>query len=171
MANICRFNMVVKGEKDKVEIFKNMIRGAGTVHMGSCAEIDNEQMEKLDNNIFRCFLDGQTEWSVLSSLISDAITMREEPETWNFCDTDKPKFFITLFEACEQLELDMECYSDESDIGFQEHFLFVNGELLENECIDYDVDDYDDYDDDDYDDDDYDEDIFTGGFGEWKFQI
>lgn len=65
--------------------------------------------------------------------------MRTEPEKWCFDkDTDKSKLtFITLYEACEQLQLDMEVYSEEPGCGFQEHYVFVDGQLVTEETTDY----------------------------------
>jgi len=163
MANICSFSMVVKGNKENIETFKNMISQEGTVYMGRGAEIDFENMEECDDDDgFRCQLDGQTKWSIQSSLIDNAISMREDNGRWSFGDIDKTKLsFVTLFEACEQLNLDMECYSEEPGCEFQEHYLFVNGELLKDECVDY-TEQYDE---------DEDEWVSAGGFGEWVFEI
>ena len=146
MANICSFNMIVRGKKENIENFKKMMNQDGNVYMGRGAEIDFEDMEELNDNDYRCQLNGQTKWSIQSSLIDNAISMREDNGRWSFGDIDKTKLsFVTLYEACEQLELDMECYSEESDIGFQEHYLFVNGELIKDECVDY-SEEYDDAD-------------------------
>lgn len=166
MANICDFSMVVRGKKENIETFKNMMSQVGTVYMGRGAEIDFEDMEELNelsDNDYRCQLDGQTKWSVMSSLIDNAISMRKDSSRWYFGeDVDKSKLsFVTLFEACEQLNLDMECYSEESGCGFQEHYLFVDGELIEDECVDY-SEEYDE---------EKDEWISTGGFEEWDFEI
>ena len=162
MANICDFSMMIRGKKESIEIFKNMMQQVGTVYMGRGAEIDYEDMEEVENGEYRCQLDGQTKWSVQSSLVDNAISMRTDINRWSFGDIDKTKLsFVTLFEACEQLELDMECYSEECGCEFQEHYLFVNRELLKDECVDY-SEEYDE---------ESDEWISTGGFEEWAFEI
>lgn len=162
MANICSFSMIVRGKKENIEEFKNMMQQIGTVYIGRGAEIDFEDMEELSDSECRCQLDGQTKWSIQSSLIDNAISMRTDINRWSFGDIDKTKLsFVTLIEACEQLNLDMECYSEESGIGFQEHYMFVNGELIADECIDY-SEEYDE---------DADEWIHEGGFEEWAFEI
>lgn len=162
MANICSFIMIVKGKKESIETFRSMMNQDGMVYMGRGADIDFEEMVEVEEGIYRCQIDGQTKWSIQSSLIDNAISMRTDSSRWSFGDMDKTKLsFVTLYEACEQLNLDMECYSEESGIGFQEHYLFVNGELLKEECVDYSEE--------------YDEEegewIPTGGFEEWTFEI
>lgn len=162
MANICDFSMAVRGKKENIETFKNMMSQVGMVYMGRGAEIHNEYMEEDDYGNYRCQIDGCTKWSIQSSLIDNAISMRTNIEKWWFGDDiDKTKLsFVTLFEACEQLNLDMECYSEETGCEFQEHYLFVDGELIVDECVDY----SEEYDEDE------DEWISTGGF-EWDFEI
>ena len=162
MANICSFSMVVRGKKENIETFNNMMQQVGTVYMGRGAELDCEDMEELSDNNYRCQMLGQTKWSIQSSLIDNAISMRSDSGRWSFGDIDKSTLsFVTLYEACEQLNLDMECYSEEPGIGFQEHYLYVNGKLLEHECVDY-SEEYNEEED---------EGISTGGFENWDFEI
>jgi hypothetical protein len=165
MANICSFSMMIRGKKENIETFKNMMSQVGTVYMGRGAEIsfeDIEEINELSDNDYRCQLDGITKWSIISSLVDNAISMRNDIDKWLFGkNVDKTKLsFVTLFEACKQLNLDMECFSEESGIGFQEHYLFVDGELLKDECVDY----FEEYDED------ADEYVTEGGF-EWNFDI
>ena len=162
MANICNFSMVVKGKKENIEQFTDMMQQKGTVWMGRGAVIDFTDMEELENGKYRCQIDGDTKWSVQSSMIDNAISMRTEPEKWSFGNTDKTKLtFVTMFEACNQLQLDMEVYSEECGVGFEEHFIFIDGELIIDECVDIvekyneETMEYERY----------------GGFGDWDFEI
>lgn len=139
MANICSFSMAVKGKKENIEQFINMIEQKGTIWMGRGAVIHSQDVEELEDGKYRYQIDGDTKWSIQSSLIDNAVSMRTEPDKWGFGDdVDKTKLsFVTLLEACEQLELAMEVYSEECGIGFQEHFVFDDGELIEHEVVDY----------------------------------
>ena len=139
MANICDFSMVVKGKKENIEQFMDMMEQKGTVWMGRGAVIDFTDMEELENGNYRCQIDGGTKWNVTSSMVLNAVSMRENPDMWFFGDDiDKTKLsFVTLFEACEQLNLAMEVYSEEAGNGFQEHYLFDEGRLMANETVDY----------------------------------
>lgn len=162
MANICNFSMLVKGKKENIEQFINMMEQKGTVWMGRGANVYSQDMEELENGKCRCQIDGDTKWSVQSSMVDNAISMRTEPERWSFGNTDKTKLtFVTMFEACNQLQLDMEVYSEECGVGFEEHFIFIDGELIIDECVDIvekyneETMEYERY----------------GGFGDWDFEI
>ena len=139
MANICNFSMVVKGKKENIEQFTDMMKQKGTVWMGRGAVIDFTDMEELENGNYRCQIDGDTKWSVYSSMVLNAVSMRENPDMWYFEEgIDKTKLsFVTIFEACEKLELAMEVYSEECGNGFQEHYLFDEGQLIIDETVEY----------------------------------
>lgn len=94
---------------------------------------------------------------------------------------------IDLFaENTEELNIVMEAYSTEPGIGFQEHYIYNNGQCEAEECVDYtelywDKDDFPSFDDfkkeynleDDISEDDLDEGeyIHQGGFESWEFTI
>lgn len=135
MANICNFNMCVKGAHENIESFYNALTQEGTIYMGrgAEAEIDYEDEEG------KAFIEGYCKWSIQSALIDNAISMRTEPDKWwfgNEFDAAQHEF-ITLWEACEKWNLDMEVYSEECGCCFQEHYLSVNGEIICEECVDY----------------------------------
>ena len=139
MANICNFSMVVKGKKENIEQFTDMMQQKGTVWMGRGAVIHSQTMEEVENGKHRCQIDGDTKWSIMASMVLNAVSMRENPDMWYFADgVDKTKLsFVTLFEACEQLKLAMEVYSEECGEAFQEHYLFDEGQLMIDEVVEY----------------------------------
>lgn len=148
MANICDFSMRVKGTKENIDKFYNALRQKGNVWIGRGTfdtDIQYEPTSEID--IFYADIYGGTKWSIYSSLIHNAISMRTEPDTWYWGENKNPNDyeFITLWEACEKYSLDMEVYSSECGCAFQEHFMYVNGKQFE-ECVDYyefDVEEYD----------------------------
>ena len=135
MANICDFSMCVKGTHDDIEKFYNAMTQNGNIYMGrgADAEIQYENEER------RAFIDGWCKWSIWSSLIDNAISMRNEPDKWSFGDNvDKSKLeFITLIEACRKWNITMEVYSEETGCCFQEHYIIINGDVELDECVDY----------------------------------
>lgn len=183
MANICSFSMKVKGTKENIEKFIDMMKQKGTVWMGRGAGVDFTDMEEVENGKYRCQIDGDTKWSVVSSMVLNAVSMRENPDMWFFGDDiDKTKLsFVTLFEACEQLKLDMEVYSEECGCGFQEHLMFIDGKIVADECVDYQEYDLDEYEtkeeaeevlEIDITDDEWDDGVVVrGGFDSWDFEI
>ena len=163
MANICDFSMMVKGKKENIEKFIDMMEQKGTVWMGRGADVDFTEIEEVENGKCRCQIDGTTKWSVESSMILNAVFMREHPDMWAFGEgVDKTKLsFITLYEACEQLELAMEVYSEELGCGFQEHYLFNEGQLMIDEVVEY-TEEYNE---------ETEEYESSGGFDSWNFEI
>lgn len=139
MANICNFAMVVTGKEENIKQFIDMMNHRGIVWMGGGADTETEDIVEIGEGKFRYEIIGDTKWSVKSSLIDAAISMRENPDEWTLGkNVDREKLsFVTLFEACKQLKLDMEVYSEEPGCCFQEHYLFVGGDLITEESVEY----------------------------------
>ena len=135
MANLCSFCMCVKGTHDNIEKFYNAMFQNGNIYMGRGAEADIRYEHEED----KAFITGSCKWSIQSAMIDNAISMRENPKRWYWGDgADSSNLeFITLFEACKKWNLDMEVYSEESGCCFQEHYMFVDGELVCDECIEW----------------------------------
>lgn len=143
MANICSFSMKVRGEHDNIEKFYNAMMQNGTIYMGRGADAEINY----DDEECSAQIDGWCKWSVVSAMVTNAESMRSEPDMWCWGDgkTSEEREFITLFEACKKWNLDMEVYSEESGCCFQEHYVFVDGELICEECVEwneYCIDDY-----------------------------
>lgn len=180
MANICSFSMYVKGNAEDIVSFYNAMCQNGNVYMGRGAEAELN-LDAEDNS---AMIDGWCKWSIQSSLIDNAISMRTNPERWWFGDGfDVSKIeFITLPEACKKWNLEMEVYSEEPGCCFQEHYMFTNGEDWLDECVDYYEYYLDEFEtkeeaereleviltDEEWSDGGY---ISRGGFGEWEFEI
>ena len=182
MANICDFSMRVRGQKEDIEKFYNAMRQKGNVYMGrgADAEIQYEDEEEY----YTAWINGWCKWSVVSAMIDNAISMRTEPDKWYFGESvDVSRIeFITLIEACQKWNLDMEVFSEEPGCCFQEHMMVINGELVIDECEEwneYDLDDFDTKEEAEEEleieitDEEWEEGGFIsrGGFGEWEFEI
>ena len=133
MANICSFSMMVRGEHENIEKFYNAMSQNGNIYMGRGAEAE---IKYNDENCAQ--IDGWCKWSVQSAMIDNAISMRTEPNIWAFSTREKEELeFITLLEATERWNLVMEVYSEEPGCEFQEHYVFDNGTILCDECVEY----------------------------------
>ena len=181
MANLCSFLMKAKGSREDVEQFYNAMMQKGTTYMGRGADA---RLEWEDIGV--AMIDGCCKWSVISAMIDNAISMRENPERWYWGDgkSSDGLEFITLFEACKRWNLVIEVYSEEGGIGFQEHYICDKGEVLCDECVDWEVYDIYDYETKEEAEEDFDtkftdeewanEDdgrICRGGFKNWNFEI
>lgn len=140
MANICSFKMRVSGAHDNIMKFYHAMMQEGDIWMGRGAEVE---IDFEDDNLAE--LNGWCKWSVQSALIDNAVSMRTNPDKW-FIGDSAPKEFITLWEACERWDLDMEVYSEEPGCEFQEHYVCRGGDIDCYDCIEwseYFVDEYD----------------------------
>lgn len=142
MANICSFSMRVKGNKDDIEQFYNAMSQKGTIYMGRGAEAD---IDWDDDDV--AMIDGWCKWSVQSAMVTNAISMRTEPDIWYWGDgvSSKGLEFITLFEACKKWNIIMEVYSEEGGCQFQEHYICDKGDIICDECVNWEEHDIDDY--------------------------
>lgn len=138
MANLCSFSMVVVGKSEEnINTFMEWMNQEANTWMGRGAEADIYDIEE-DDGTFRAEINGCCKWSIQSSLIDNAISMRTEPNRWSFGTEENVNLrFVTLYEACKELDLNMEVYSEEPGCEFQEHYLFIDGELELDECVDY----------------------------------
>lgn len=137
MANLCSFSMKIKGSKrENLLTFCEIMEQKGNVWMGRGAEICTDIDKNIEDNedgTYSLQIEGWCKWSIRAALISDAMSMRTKPEDWSFGSVEyKEMTFFTLFEACKELELQMEAYSEEPGGGFQEHLSYIDEvELVE----------------------------------------
>ncbi len=180
MANICSFSMFVRGDVENIKSFYNAMTQNGNIYMGRGADAEIV-LEEEDGS---AHIDGWCKWSVQSAMVTNAISMRTEPNIWAWGNgVDRTKLeFITLFEACKKWNIDMEVYSEECGCCFQEHYVVVNGDLICEECVEYNeycLDDYENKEDAEADwgieisDEEWKEGgyIGRGGFDSWDFEI
>lgn len=135
MPNWCDFTMKIRGTKENcLEWFSRMSDYEKDHHFYRMdAEILDEEETERD---YVMFLYGTCAWSLESC-----------------CRASGYSEGVDLFEVnSRELELEMEAWSTEPGIGFQEHYIYKNGECLADECRDYieiyyDEDEYETFDD------------------------
>ena len=135
MANICSFLMKVRGKHEDIEKFYNAMMQKGNIYMGRGA--DAEIVYDDENGTAQ--IDGWCKWSVVSAMVTNAESMRSEPDHWYWGDgvSANDLEFITLFEACKRWNIDMEVYSEESGCCFQEHYVVIDGDVVCDECVEW----------------------------------
>lgn len=151
MANLCWIDMHIQGKKEDIKKLEKALQEDGKYRIGRGAYGSFEYEE--DGAVFM----GECKWSLNSALIDSAISMKTHPELWAFSEDVSNITFITLVEAGRLFSLDIEAYTEEEGIGFQEHILIKDGSMEKYEVVDYEYD--------------HETDTATGGFGEWDFEI
>lgn len=141
MPNYCNYSMCVVGKQRKnVEEFIKIMNADynyGTMefnsdrHMFRVFEATCDEIEKRDDGKFQVIINGYCAWSVSSCMLRDGYYgnfKRDYPD--NFRGT-------TLDIESKKLKLDIEVYSDECGMCFQEHYIITNGEIVCDECVDW----------------------------------
>lgn len=117
MANSCYFNLKVAGDGAKCVEFYKMLESEET---WAIEEVELHSIGA-ENGCFFMEFSGECKWSVLS-----AMDKREDRTNER-----------TLKQESKRLGLEIEVYSTENGVGFAEHIWYRNGEVLEDECVDY----------------------------------
>lgn len=122
MPNLCDYLMRIKGNKENVyEFHKRMGDYEAPNHLWRMFETDI--CEERDNGDGTITIDvgGSCAWSI---------------ETC--CRASGYSGGIDLLEVnSRELNLEIESWSDESGMCFQEHYLYKNGECLIDDCVDW----------------------------------
>lgn len=124
MANNCLFDMRITGKEDAIKEFIAMLKWEGEFKengLGRTYSFYAEELEKTDiPGVYSVTGYGDCAWSVLTAMCKEY--MKEAP---------------SLESETERLGLVVEVYSSEPGCCFQEHYLFVKGDTVINECVDY----------------------------------
>lgn len=187
MPNYCSYLMCVKGKKENIKEFIKVIKadynyGAMEFsfdrHMFRVFAADYDEIEQIGENAYQVLINGYCAWSVsscmLDSLHSYYASCKEKYKE-NFRGT-------TLPIESKRLNLDIEVFSEESGMCFQEHYIIRNGIMEVDDCVDwneYFLEEYETKEEAEKDlgivitDDEWnnEEVISRGGFGEWDFII
>lgn len=123
MANNCFFEMKVTGNKESVETLIKMLKWKDEFEesgLGRVYDIYEIYREEPVNEIVSVILYGDCAWSVLT-----AMRKYEKIRIKN------------LEDVSEQLNLVIEVFSKEPGVGFQEHVLIAQGDVITDDCVDY----------------------------------
>ena len=142
MPNYCNYLMFVKGRKENVEEFIKIIQAdynystmkfSYSRHLFRVFEASCEELELVDKDVYMATISGQCAWSVYSCMFSGKGTYYsklKEDYTVSFKGTTLPL-------ESKNLNLEIEAYSEESGMCFQEHYIIKNGCVNTKECVDY----------------------------------
>ena len=143
MPNYCYYQMCVRGTKENIERFINVIQAdynystmefSNDRHLFRVFEADYDKIEKLDENDYRVIISGDCAWSVSGCMLNE-----HRSSYYSRIKEQYPNDFrgTTLPKESKRLHLDIEVYSEECGEAFQEHYHFKNGKTIANECVDY----------------------------------
>lgn len=143
MPNYCYYQMKVVGAKEKVDEFIKVMDshydyGANEFefdrHMGGRVfEVNVDEFEEIDNNVYAAIISGDCAWSVVCCMFSGTLTYYNDLKS-RFPETCRS---TTVPIESKNLDLDIEIFSEECGMGFQEHYLVRKGVVEIEDCVDY----------------------------------
>ena len=142
MPNLCSYSMCVKGKKQNIEEFIKVIKADynyGTMefsydrHLFRVFDADYDEIEQVGDNAYQVIIYGDCAWSVSSCMLDSYHSYYSQLKE------RYPKEFrgTTLQIESERLNLDIEVFSEECGMCFQEHYIIRKGELEVDECVDW----------------------------------
>ena len=143
MANYCYYSMCVVGSKDSIEEFIKVIQADYNYdtmnfsydrHLFRVFEAIDDDIEKIGPNLYRVTISGNCAWSVASCMFDTHSTSYYSSLKSRYPDAFKG---TTLPIESERLNLQIEVFSEECGMEFQEHYVIINGDVKVDECIDY----------------------------------
>lgn len=115
-------------------------------------DCDNQLPPLLEDGKSDVYIDGYCAWSVASCMM---------PNHGSYYDEFKDLLYhvTNLQELSKNHNLNIQVYSDECGMGFQEHIVIDNGLILDDDCVDV-IHNYNE---------DTDEETIEGGYDNWDF--
>lgn len=124
MANNCVFDMRITGKEDAIKEFIALLSWTGKFEdcgLGRTYSFDAEELEETAlPGVFAVTGYGDCAWSILTAMCREY-------------RGDAP----SLESETERLGLVVEIYSSEPGCAFQEHYIFVKGNCILDDCVDY----------------------------------
>lgn len=179
MPNYCSYTMRVTGRPEDVTIFVQELQTDYSYDKEGCHEVPkglrhfcrvfdaNEETftifrERVDNKdviLKHMYISGDCAWSVVNCMCGGPYSYYNQLKD----EYGKRSKATTLAFETARLNLIVELYSEEPGGCFSEHILFVNGEEIINDCVDYCERWYDENDEE------LDEPIIEGGYDSWDY--
>lgn len=133
MPNYCNYEMKVTGTKESVDEFINIIQADYHISENGTCDCDRHFWRVFEADVYEsgyqgdkyyANLGGYCAWSVYCCMFDGEDTYNED------CNGEGG---TSLDIETERLNLTVEIYSEEPGLGFEEHYVFVNGKLVVDE--------------------------------------
>lgn len=143
MPNYCFYSMCTIGKKKDVEEFIKVMQAdydygamefSHDRHFFRVFEADYDEIENLGDDIYKVVISGNCAWSVGCCMFD----MGHHGYYQEFKERFPNEFRGTTISAeSERLNLSIEIFSEECGMCFQEHYIVIDGKIIEDECEDY----------------------------------
>lgn len=151
MANYCYFQIKAVGLKDSLLKLQEYLDASyeykqdengnwyenckADKHLFRIYETQCEDgIEEINENEYSIRISGECAWSVTNCMFDEEYTdygkWRNSVSPFTFKGT-------TIPELSKELNLKIEIYSEETGVGFMEHYLIEDGKILIDDCVNY----------------------------------
>lgn len=140
MPNLCLYSMCAIGKKEDVEEFIKVAQANydyGTMefshdrHFFRVFEAYCNEIEDLGDDLYKVIINGNCAWSVGCCMFRGGYYEQ-------FQERFPDEFRGTTIPAeSKRLNLSVEVFSEECGCCFQEHYTVVDGNIIEDECVDF----------------------------------
>lgn len=148
MPNFCDYEMRVRGKKENVEKFIDIIKCnydyskkeftsdrhlSRVFEANSCWKDEEYELHEYEDGTVADVIYGYCAWSVYSCMMEGERTYyRDLKERYK----DESRV-TSLIECSKDLDLDIEAFSEELGFEFMEHFLIRKGVVEIDDCVEY----------------------------------
>ena len=139
MPNYCNYEMKIKGSKEAIQRVIACLEADYNYNIGKpkhkhffrvfSVYYEENEMKVNEDGTFTQFLWGNCAWSVYSCMCSGEHTY------YNNCKNDFGENFMATTLQEQSQDCEIEVFGEEEGIGFSEHYIFKNGEMLVDDCV------------------------------------
>lgn len=128
MPNYCCYEMRVRGKPENIdELIDVMTDYDHPRHFWRVFSAEPFYFPEEEDGTVVAGISGDCAWSVYTCMFDGELTYAELAD---------PQVRTSLQKESARLGLEIEVYSDEPGVGFQEHYYFANGKELVNDSVD-----------------------------------
>ena len=140
MPNYCGYSMCVKGTKENIEEFIKVIKAdydynsmkfTHDRHFYRVFEAYYDEIEEMCDGTYQVIINGDCAWSVNTCMFENGYYLRSKAEHKENCRG------TTIPIESERLNLDIEIFSEECGMCFQEHYIVSKGVIHVDDCVDW----------------------------------
>lgn len=129
MPNLCSYAMRVKGKRENIEEFVDVMTNYSLErHFWRVFRADAEYYDSAPDGLAIACIHGECAWSVYCCMCTG---------DWTYANDVAEERRTSLQFESRRLNLEIEVYSDEPGMEFQEHYRYRNGEELAAESVEY----------------------------------
>ena len=139
MPNYCNYEMKIKGSKKAIQRVVDCLKADYNYdngkpehkHFFRVFDVFCDDPVKVGKNTYELFVSGDCAWSVHSAMVS-----KTGESYYAYLKEHFPQDFMgtTLLEQSKNCEI--EVFSEEPGCAFSEHYIFKNGVMVLDDCVD-----------------------------------